>query len=205
MKKPFILLLFLFFAALNLSAQVRPIYFYGNTIISDKEKATSYGVYGKLSTEDLWIFKRYDLYDNLIQSGSYNDEGLTTPHGLFVFYMDVENFNLQNRTNFRLKDVTRFVSQQGNFVNGLEEGKWLFFYPDGNIFNEQNFIKGLLQGEFKTYDKFGDIMIQGNYKDGERDGEWIFVKEGNKEIYENGKLIRTESLKKSKVTVRANS
>eukprot|EP01136_Pigoraptor_vietnamica_P007216 Opistho-1_new@41177 len=121
------------------------------------------------------------------------------------FYMDVENFNLQNRTNFRLKDVTRFVSQQGNFVNGLEEGKWLFFYPDGNIFNEQNFIKGLLQGEFKTYDKFGDIMIQGNYKDGERDGEWIFVKEGNKEIYENGKLIRTESLKKTKVTVRANS
>lgn len=198
-------MLFCVVATLTLQAQVRPIYFYGNTVISDKEKATSYAIYGKLSTEDLWMFKRYDLYNNLMQTGSYKDESLTTPHGLFVFYMDVEDFNFRQKTNFKLKSVTRFVSQKGNFVNGLEEGKWYSFYPDGNTFSEQNFERGILQGEFKTYDKYGDLMIKGNYKDGERDGEWFFFKEDIKEIYENGKLIRTESLKKSKVTVKANS
>lgn len=205
MKKLFYLLPIFFLTSHSLKAQVKPIYFYGNTITSDKEKATSYGIYGKLSTEDLWMFKRYDLYNNLIQTGSYKDEGLTTPHGMFVFYMDIEAFNVQNLSSFKIKDVTRFMSQKGNFVNGLEEGKWLSFYPDGNVFNEQNFVKGVLQGEFKTFNKYGEVMILGNYKDGVRDGEWLFIKEDIKEIYENGKLIRTESLKKSKVTVRANS
>lgn len=198
-------MLFLLVNLFTLQAQVKPIYFYGNTITSDKDKATSYGIYGKLSTEELWMFKRYDLYDNLMQTGSYKDERLTTPHGTFVFYLDVAFFNLQEGTNFKLKSVTRFVSQKGNFVDGLEEGQWFFYYPDGNIFNEQNFVKGVLNGAFKTYDKYGDIMIQGNHKNGERDGEWLFIKEGIKEIYENGKLIRKESLKKSKVSVRANS
>jgi hypothetical protein len=61
----------------NVSAQVTPVYLYGDRITTDKNKATSYAIYGKLSTEDLWMFKRYDLDNNLTQTGSYSDAALT--------------------------------------------------------------------------------------------------------------------------------
>lgn len=182
----------------NTNAQVAPVYFYGDQVTTDKNKATSYAIYGKLSTEDLWMFKRYDLNNNLIQTGSYNDALLTTPHGKFVFYMNIEYFNRLHKTKFKINGRTRFTSQQGSFVNGLEEGRWLLFYPDGNVLNTQDYVNGKLHGEFITYDKFGDIEIKGNYVDGERDGEWIFNGGEQKVIYEKGVMKSSENVKKTK-------
>lgn len=197
--KRLIIFLFILYGAVNLKAQeVTPIYFYGETITTDRNRATSYGIYGKLSTEDLWVFKRYDLYDNLIQTGSYKDERLTTPHGKFLFYMDLELFNQVQVTNFKLKGKTRFLCQQGTFVDGVENGKWLLFYPDGTILNTQDFVNGKLHGEFITYDKYGKIEIKGNYVDGERDGEWLFEFGAQKVIYEKGVLKSSVLVEKAK-------
>jgi len=197
--KRLIILLFILTGAVNLNAQeVTPIYFYGETITADRNRATSYGIYGKLSTEDLWVFKRYDLYDNLIQTGSYKDGKLTIPHGKFFFYMDLELFNQEHVTNFKLKGKTRFLCQEGTFVNGLENGKWLLFYPDGTILNTQDFVNGKLHGKFVTYDKYGNIEINGNYVDGERDGEWFFESGAQKVIYEKGVLKSSVIVEKPK-------
>jgi len=199
MIKRLIILLFILNGAVNLNAQeVTPIYFYGENITTDRDRATSYGIYGKLSTEDLWVFKRYDLYDNLIQTGSYKDERLTTPHGKFFFYMDLELFNQLHVTNFKLKGKTRFLCQQGTFVDGRENGKWLLFYPDGTILNTQDFVNGKLHGQFTTYDKYGNIEIKGNYVDGERDGEWLFEFGAQKVIYEKGVLKSSLMVEKPK-------
>ena len=197
--KHYALFLLLFFSFLGVNAQVTPIYFDGEKITTNKDIATSYAIYGKLSTENLWVFKRYDLYDNLIQTGSYSDEGLTTPHGKFIFYMDVETFNRLNSTNFKLKGTTRFTSQQGTFVNGVEHGRWLLFFPDGNVLNSQDFVNGKLHGEFVTYDKLGKVVIKGNYVDGERDGEWIFEKGEQKAIYDHGTLKSSFYVDKKKI------
>jgi antitoxin component YwqK of YwqJK toxin-antitoxin module len=179
----FFLLLIAYFGA---SAQVTPIYFAGESVIADKNLANSYGVYGKLSTENLWVYKRYDLYDNLLQTGSYKDAALTIPHGKFVFYMNVATFNSLYNTNFKLGGTGRFVSQIVTFVNGVGYGRWLLFYPDGNILNSQDVINGNLQGEFVTYDRLGNVEVKGNYVDGEPDGEWIFDGGAQKVIYEKG-------------------
>lgn len=194
---------YLFFALLFCSnfgalAQMNAIYFAGEKITTDKAKATSYAVYGKLSNEELWVFKRFDLNDNLIQTGSYRNEMLSIPHGKFVFYMDIEAFNNLHQTNFKFRGITRFVSQEGNFVNGHEEGKWLFYYPDGNILSIQHFKNGKLDGEFINYDKFGRIIIKGNYLNGEKDGEWIFDKGKKKAIYEKGELKSSTDTNKKK-------
>ena len=197
--KHLIIFLFIINGAANLKAQdVTPIYFYGETITTDRNRATSYGIYGKLSTEDLWVFKRFDLYDNLIQTGAYKDERLTTPHGKFYFYMDLELFNQLHVTNFKLKGKTRFLCQQGTFVDGLENGKWLLFYPDGTVLNAQDFVNGKLHGQFVTYDKYGNIEIKGNYVDGERDGEWLFEFGAQKAIYEKGVLKSSVMVEKPK-------
>lgn len=178
--------------------EVKPIYFYGDQITVDKDKATSYAIYGKLSTEDLWMFKRYDLDDNLLQTGSYADGSLTVAQGKFVFYMDVVKFNLIYNTTFNLPGKTRFVSQQGSFLNGFEQGKWLLFYPDGNIFNAQNFVDGKMNGPFVTYNKNGIVLISGIYVDGEKDGEWLMNEGKLKQIYKMGVLLSSERVKKAK-------
>ena len=90
-------------------SQAKPIYFNGNRITTDAERATSYGVYGKLSGENLWTLKRYDLYDNLMLSGSYKDEQLTIPHGKFIFYGSIFDYNDENFTNFKNAKTDRYI------------------------------------------------------------------------------------------------
>ncbi|RZL49894.1 MAG: hypothetical protein EOP00_06195 [Pedobacter sp.] len=190
----FSLLLF----CLSISAQVKPIYFYGNQITQDKDRATSYAVYGKISTEDLWTFKRYDLYDNLLQTGSYSDESLTVAHGKFTFYSDINQFNNQYLERFVIKGKTRFISQEGYFDYGKEQGKWYLFFPDGNIFTSFDFVDGLLHGQLLTYNRYGVVMLSGNYVKGEKHGEWLLEKGTIREIWENGVLKSREQIKKKK-------
>jgi antitoxin component YwqK of YwqJK toxin-antitoxin module len=174
------------------SAQVAPVYFEGNRVTLNKSRATSYAVYGKLSDQEIWAFKRYDLYNNLVQTGSYKDEKLSIPHGVFTFYMDVGDFNDMYSTRFKLaKGQFRFVSQRGNFVNGVEDGRWTLFFPDGNVMNYQDFVNGKLHGEFLTLDRLGKIKIKGNYVDGEKDGKWILDDGDRTVIYQKGKVIAT--------------
>ena len=197
MKRILLILLFSF-AIIQIQAQVTPIYFKGEKTTTNKNEATSYAIYGKLSTEELWVFKRYDLWDNLIQTGSYSDDQLTTPHGKFTFYMDLASFNESHLTAYRLKGKTRFKSQEGTFVNGLEHGRWLLFYPDGNLLNVQDFVNGKAHGDFITFDKYGKIVIRGIYTDGEREGEWLFESGAKKVIYEKGVAKSSTNVEKQK-------
>lgn len=196
--KKYLLFFMVGICSLAAKAQLKPVYFYGDAVTQDATKATSYGVYGKLSTEDLWVLKRYDLEDNLLQTGSYKDEVLTIPHGQFVFYMDLNYFNMIGKENFKLKNKTRFKYQEGSFVDGLEQGKWVLYYPDGNILNEQHYKDGKLDGEFKTLDRFGNILISGNYVMGLKEGEWIVEKGTMKQLYEKDMLKSSENIKRGK-------
>ncbi|MFA6277573.1 MAG: hypothetical protein WC622_12530 [Pedobacter sp.] len=203
--RKFLIVFILLIGSISAYAQVAPLYFNGNQVTTDRNEATSYAIYGKVSTENVWTFKRYDLYDNLIQTGSYEDETLSTPHGYFNFYMDIETFNNTHRANFNLKGKTRFLSQQGNFVHGVEQGKWMLFYPDGNVLSTQNYVNGELNGEFKTYDKYGNVEEGGNYVNGKKEGEWVSLDGTRKDIYENGDLkssvlIKEQNKKRKRTT-----
>lgn len=188
----------LFIATSFCFGQAKPIYFYGNKVTTDKDRITSYGIYGKLSTEDIWTFKRFDLYDNLMQTGSYADSLLTIPHGKFIFYADVQAFNNFNLTNYKLKNKTRYTAQEGTFVQGLEQGPWINYYPDGNILSVQNFKDGKLNGKFVSRDKYGKDIISGMYVDGDKDGEWRFEKERRIDTYKDGVLQTSIYIKKEK-------
>lgn len=199
MKKILLLiLLFLITSLFEANAQIRPVYFYGDKVTLDKNKATSYAIYGKLSDQELWMFKRYDLNDNLLQTGSYNDELLTTPHGKFIFYSSIEAYNNVNRTRYVVKGKTRFTSQEGDFVNGKEEGKWLTFYPDGNVSSYLEYKSGKLDGVYKMFDKYGNVEVSGNFVNNAKHGEWISENGTRIDTYEHGVLISTRYVKRSK-------
>lgn len=199
--KQCILLFILSLGYLTSDAQAIPIYFKGDRVTANKDAATSYAVYGKLSDSDIWAFKRYDLYDNLLQTGFYKDDQLSKPHGIFTFYMDVDDFNDIYLTNFKLKGKYRFVSQKGEFVDGVEHGRWTLYFPDGNILNYQDFEHGKMHGEFVTYNRFGKVEIKGNYVNGEKEGIWILEGGDQTIVYQKGEIVaRYNGNKPEKIT-----
>lgn len=174
MKLPFLAILLL--VNLSVFAQLKPIYLRGAVIVQDSTKATAYGVYGKLTAEDLYVLKIFDLNNNLKSTGSYKDQFLKIAHGAFVYYDDIDRFNYKNATNFKLKGKTRFISAKGSFVDGYENGRWISFFPDGKIKEVITYVNGVKHGFYGAYDKRGKIVASGAYNLGERVGEWLYDK-----------------------------
>ncbi len=190
MKPIFLFLLLLF--SLGLNAQVKPIYFNKDSVVKDSTKATAYGVYGKLSNEEVWRIKLYDLYDNLLLTGSYQDEKLSVPHGRFIYYDFVDDFNDEYEENFYLKSTNRFLSAQGEFNSGQKTGRWVTFFPDGKIRTVTFYIKGVEHGEYKLFNRRGKVEVAGMYASGVKVGEWNYAS-GKKEVYRTGVLISTKN------------
>ena len=184
MKLFFLIVVF----SLNLCAfaQLKPIYFIGESLTKDSTLATSYGIYGKLSGEDLYALKIFDLDNNLKTTGTYKDENLKIAHGAFVYYADVYLFNRVNGTNFILKGKTRFITGKGSFVDGRQTGRWISFFPDGKIMNVTTYLNGVKHGFYGTYDKRGKTIVSGAYNTGQKDGEWL---------YNNSKVVKETFIK----------
>ncbi|MGF1922729.1 MAG: toxin-antitoxin system YwqK family antitoxin [Bacteroidia bacterium] len=183
-------------ASLNLTAfaQLKPIYFRGNDLISDSTKATSYGVYGKLSGENLYALKIFDLYDNLTTTGTYKDEELKVPHGNFVYYGDVNLYNSVNGTSFMLKGKNRYVTGKGSFIDGKQSGRWMTFFPDGKVMNVTTYVNGVKHGFYGLYDRKGKTIVSGSYYVGEKDGVWLYKDGKTKETYVKGvKQVETKN------------
>ena len=198
MRKYYIVLLIISLAT-TAFAQAKPIYFSGNRVTTDKDRATSYGVYGKLSDQDLWVLKRFDLDDNLMFSGAYKDEQLTKPHGKFIFYGSIYDYNYQNFTNFKNPTTDRYISQQGEYIDGLEEGKWVDYFPDGKIMGYRNYKNGKLDGETAFFNHKGRRLFLGQYKSGLKTGTWYDLKKKVKDVFEDDKLISTSKLKRAEI------
>ncbi|TCC91678.1 hypothetical protein EZ428_07930 [Pedobacter frigiditerrae] len=187
MKRLLVLLCF-FGICQTAFTQIKPIYFMGEVITRDSTKATSYAIYGKLSSEELWTIKRFDLYNNLIMTGTYKDVDLKTPHGKFTYYGDVDMFNNQYDTFYYFKDRYRFTSQMGNFIDGKKTGVWLSFYPDGKVLTSEVFVDNVLNGLYSSYDRKGKMISTGNYVNGKMHGEWLLHGGLQKDIYDLGSL-----------------
>ena len=144
--------------------------------------ATSFAIYGKLINDSLYFFKKYDIYNNLMTTGSFIDENLTIPHGKFKFYSDVETFNDIQNTAFPFTDKNIFVAEEGEYDNGLNVGRWNSYYPNGKLFKTVNFEIGLKQGEYVAYNQNGEVETLGNYINDKREGEWL-LKRGRKKVF----------------------
>ena len=71
---------------------------------------------------------------------------------------------------------------EGNYKDGLLDGKWVWYYPDGkSILMEQTYSNGMLQGMAREYYDNGQLHIDMNYIDGEPSGSY-------KSYYPNGNI-----------------
>lgn len=190
------LIFLILFGTSNAYAQAKPIYFNDKGVTSDPKTATAYGVYGKLSTDELWVLKKYDLYDNVIYTGSFKDELLSQPHGKFTFYNSIAAYNSLNSTNYNNRITDIYVSQKGEFLDGFETGTWFNYFPDGRIMHTSNFKNGKLDGQIRFYTSSGKLVCVGQYKDDLKVGIWYNLEKKQKQIYVNDNLLDVSKLTK---------
>ena len=57
---------------------------------------------------------------------------------------------------------------QGSFKNGKKEGAWVWYYPNGQLWEKGNFKNGQREGAWFFYEPNGTLMElhTGTYKDG---------------------------------------
>jgi len=77
-----------------------------------------------------------------------------------------------------IKEVTFYNNQQkryeGTYRNGKKHGKWVYWYPNGNVWSEGFFYLGENDSTRITYHENGLKYYSGKYRKGERTGIWKF-------------------------------
>lgn len=114
------------------------------------------------------VCREYDCSGNLIKE-SYFEEGILNG----PWYLSINNF-----------------IEKGQFINGVMVGKWITYYDNENIRTEISYENGLENGPYILYYPNGKKMINGYFVNGKREGIWSFFDQnGNKYLtieYKNG-------------------
>lgn len=70
-----------------------------------------------------------------------------------------------------ITDLEGHLIQRGEFKNGLKNGSWVSWYPDGYIRSVYNWRNGKLKRNEKVYDNAGNLLKNGNQKKNSVEGQ----------------------------------
>ncbi len=126
----------------------------------------------------------------LLEQGSYyrgNIVGITTIWDTLggILGERLGSIEVQNIHSFYQKeysnDKTIWLTNVGNYKNGLRDGEWQFFYAKKGVVQDKvggicaiiNYKNGLLDGMATIYYPNGERCLQTNFRDGFLDGTYI--------------------------------
>ncbi len=187
---------------LNGFSQTKTVYYDDeNRVISDSTEATSYAIFGKLTGDSVYTYKKFDADGFVTVTGSFKDEALKIAHGKFVYYDWVVQLSNLGYTPLPANGKERYVMVSGRYKDDKKDGKWYTFYPDGKLKNVVVFSNDVMNGEFKYFDSKGKLDTWGNYRNGKKYGEWVFGAGRKIQQFEND--VATSTIKKSKKQLKA--
>ncbi len=125
------------------------------------------------------IKEKYDNNDNLIYQGSYKNN---TPIGIQRY------FNSDGKViNSKTYDIEGKLTAEGIvLLNGLEDGKWTYYYKNGNKRSTGNYNNGKKTGQWIYNYPNEKIQQKGSYINGKLTGLWQWY-------YETGELLKEEN------------
>lgn len=92
-----------------------------------------------------------------------------------------------NGTMYCKSDLTPFSGKlvyhkdRRYYQNGRPHGKWLCFYPNGNLRSIENWKNGQLVGKYVLYEKDGHKIFETTYLNGKDNGDYFMY-------HKNGKI-----------------
>ena len=96
----------------------------------------------------------------------------------------IDNFTLLKGKFFtgeceKLYPSRKIYSNQ-RYFNGLDHGRWKFYFENGNLKTEAHFSQGKRVGNWKFYYENGSLWKDYFYKNGKKDSIWrTFDEDGN--------------------------
>jgi len=69
------------------------------------------------------------------------------------------------------------VQMVGEYKEKKRDGKWIYYYDNGNVWSEGYFKNGKSEGKRITHYQNGKIFYVGYYKEDQRVGVWTFYDE----------------------------
>lgn len=188
--KKIIVCFFFLIAGLNTYSQVKSIMLdRKDRITQDSTLAATYAVFGKLSGDSVYTFKKFDFDGVLLASGTFKDDSLQVPHGKFIYYSWITPDNNNTTFGYDIKGRERFVSLTGSFIDGKLSGRWISFYPEGTMKQIITYYQGIIHGAFQAFDLKGKVTTAGLFINGKKNGPWLIDGGKQEDIYDHDKLI----------------
>ncbi len=145
------------------------------------------------------IWKKYYTNNNIRYEGQFKNGKEV---GVFKYYsitsskypIAIKKFNSNNTiASVKFYTVEGILESKGEMDGKKRIGKWQYYHPDGKtIMIEENYLNGVLEGEFKSYYKTGKITEILNYKTGKLHGN-------TKRFADNGILLDDLNYKNGKL------
>ena len=200
-------LFFRYLPAIEKEEQLKNI----NGKLCDKEGNPFSGRTKSASEEytDIYSYKNGELdglnvvyYKNNIKEIGHWKDG--KQNGLFQMYTE-DGILIDSGTfkNGERDGVTKqFYNDTGklrvsaNYKNGVLEGEFKAYYPNGNLQGEVNYVNGEMNGDFKEYHENKKIRLSGSYKNSLQEGEWkSYLEDGTLESIINYKAGELHGIK----------
>jgi antitoxin component YwqK of YwqJK toxin-antitoxin module len=107
----------------------------------------------------------------------------TYPDGspMVIEYVNPGSIDKSKNINTFYKDNK--LQSEGMLKDGKKEGKWVFYYDNGNKWSEGYFKNGIEQGTRTVYYENGKKRYEGSFRNGDKTGLWKFWDK-------NGELIK---------------
>ena len=116
-------------------------------------------------------------FENKVIEESYPDG---SPKRICIYVGKGQNRELIRETTFY---PNKQAQMEGTYKDSKREGKWTYWYENGKLWSEGNFIRGKSDGKRTTYFENGKVRYEGFYKEDMRVGKWRFFDE-------NGRLLQ---------------
>ena len=133
---------------------------------SNSKNARPEGEYKFLSTTrqegNYWILTLKDSTNTIRMKGSYSDQELTNPDGMFYYYHSNGN-----------------LSMQGMYSQGQRNGIWTSTYANGKKKDSISYLNGNKDGAFKRFHLNGSLQLSGKYVENNMQGTWLEYYENN--------------------------
>ncbi len=134
-----------------------------NQVFFESGKLMAEGKYVNRQKDSIWLY--YSELDGQLLSEEVYREG--------KLYGEVRNYYPETG---QLAEIT-------HYKDGLRDGPWKKFFPDGKIMVEAHYTHDILDGEMLIYYPDGTLQSEGQYDMGKQVGEW-------RNYDENGELIQ---------------